>query len=177
MILVVDASAAVEYLLVTALGERVGGLLEAAALAAPELLDAEVLAVLRREVLAGRLGERRAAEAVDDLRDWGIERLPHRLLLDDAWSLRGHVTAYDALYIAAARRRHAALVDDAEYRRRKTLILRHGKPSAAIVPVDVAMPARRAARRLSAREVKAVFDAVAAGGRRGAVADLLSSRR
>jgi len=110
LILVIDASAAVEYLLVTALGERVGGLLEAAALAAPELLDAEVLAVLRREVLAGRLGERRAAEAVDDLRDWGIERLPHRLLLDDAWSLRGHVTAYDALYIAAARRRHAALV-------------------------------------------------------------------
>src|SRR5205807_2476046 len=110
LILVVDASAAVEYLLVTALGERVGGLLEAATLAAPELLDAEVLAVLRREVLAGRLGERRAAEAVDDLRDWGIERLPHRLLLDDAWSLRGPVTAYDALYVAAARRPHAAAV-------------------------------------------------------------------
>jgi len=110
LILVVDASAAVEYLLLTPLGERVGDLLGGAALAAPELLDAEVLAVLRREVLAGRLRERRATEAVDDLRSWGVERLAHRLLLEDAWSLRGHVTAYDALYVAAARARHAALV-------------------------------------------------------------------
>src|SRR5881397_2333159 len=102
LILVVDASAAVEYLLLTPLGERVGDLLGGAAPAAPELLDAEVL--------AGRLRERRAAEAVDDLRSWGVERLAHRLLLEDAWSLRGHVTAYDALYVAAARARHAALV-------------------------------------------------------------------
>ena len=49
-------------------------------------------------------------EAVDDLRDWGVERLPHRPVLEDAWSLRGHVTAYDALYVAAARARQAALV-------------------------------------------------------------------
>ena len=110
MTLVVDASAAAEYLLLTALGERVAGLLEGAALAAPELLDAEVLAVLRREVLAGRLQELRAKEAVDDLRDWGVERLSHRALLEDAWSLRGHVTAYDALYVAAARAREAAVV-------------------------------------------------------------------
>src|SRR5438046_9935740 len=110
LILVVDASAAVEYLLLTPLGERVGDLLGGAAPAAPELLDAEVLAVLRREVLAGRLRERRATEAVARLRTWGVGRLAHRLLLEDAWSLRGHVTAYDALYVAAARARHAALV-------------------------------------------------------------------
>jgi predicted nucleic acid-binding protein len=107
---VIDASAAVEYLLLTALGERVSGTLGDAALAAPELFDAEVLAVLRREVLAGRLRERRAAEAVDDLRDWGIERLAHRPLLDEAWSLRGHVSAYDALYVAASRARDGALI-------------------------------------------------------------------
>ena len=89
----------------------------------------------------------------------------------------GHIGHMRKTSLADAKARLSALVDDAEYRRRKTLILRHGKPSAAIVPVDVAMPARRAARRLSAREVKAVFDALAAGGRRGAVADLLSSRR
>jgi predicted nucleic acid-binding protein len=105
---VIDPSAAVEYL--TTLGERVSGMLGDAALASPELLDAEVLAVLRREVLAGRLRERRAAEAVEDLRDWGIQRLAHRPLLDEAWSLRGHVSAYDALYVAASRARDAALV-------------------------------------------------------------------
>src|SRR5437870_1612223 len=46
--LVVDASAAVEYLLLTALGERAGGGLERAALAAPELPDAVALPALRR---------------------------------------------------------------------------------------------------------------------------------
>jgi predicted nucleic acid-binding protein len=66
--------------------------------------------VLRREVLSGRLNERRAGEAVTDLRDWGLERLSHRQLLKGAWTLCGHVTAYDALYVEAARRRGAALV-------------------------------------------------------------------
>lgn len=110
MIVVVDASAAVAYLLQTALGVRVGALIEGADVSAPELLDAEVLAVLRREVLTGRLAERRGTEAVSDLRDWGIERLPHKTLLDAAWKLRGHVTAYDALYVSAAQAHGAALV-------------------------------------------------------------------
>ena len=110
MIFVIDAAAAVEYLLQTVLGVRVSSLVEDADLTSPELLDAEVLAVLRREVLCGRLDEERAGEAVEDLRNWGVERLPHKGLLDGAWGLRGHVTAYDALYVEAARQRHAALV-------------------------------------------------------------------
>jgi predicted nucleic acid-binding protein len=110
LIVVIDASAAVEYLLQTAVGMRAAALIEDGDVSAPELLDAEVLAVIRREVLGGRLKESRATEAVSDLRDWGIERLSHRSLLDAAWELRGHVTAYDALYVAAARARGAALV-------------------------------------------------------------------
>jgi len=106
----IEASAAVEYLLRTTIGRRMGGVLADARLLAPELLDAEVLAVLRREVLAGRLRERRAGEAVDDLRGWGVERLQHRYLLDEAWALRGHVTAYGALYVAVARRYGATLL-------------------------------------------------------------------
>ena len=110
MILVVEASAAVEYLLQTGLGQRVAGVLQEGKLLAPELLDAEVLAVLRREARAGRLPVDRASEAVSDLRDWGVERLAHRDLLEDAWTLRGHVTACDALYVAAARATGGALV-------------------------------------------------------------------
>jgi predicted nucleic acid-binding protein len=110
VILVVDASAAVEYLLQTTVGHRIGALLEDADVSAPELIDAEVLAVLRREVLAGRLEPRRAAFAVEDLSAWGAERITHRALLAHAWSLRGHVTAYDAFYVAAAKIRGAALV-------------------------------------------------------------------
>jgi predicted nucleic acid-binding protein len=110
LIIVIDASAAVEYLLQTGVGMNVAGIIETAELVAPELVDAEVLSVLRREVLAARLGEKRASEAVSDLRDWNLERIPHRGLLSDAWALRGHVSAYDALYVAAARARTAVLV-------------------------------------------------------------------
>ena len=110
MSLVVDASAAVEYLLKTTLGESLAPLLDEAALAAPELLDAEVLAVLRREVSGGRLKATRAQQALDDLRDWDLERIRHRELLNAAWALRARVTAYDALYVAAARLRGATLV-------------------------------------------------------------------
>ena len=110
MSLVVDASAAVEYLLKTKLGESLSHLLDEATLAAPELLDAEVLAVLRREVSTGRLKANRAQQALDDLRDWDLERIGHRELLNEAWALRARVTAYDALYVAAARIRGATLV-------------------------------------------------------------------
>jgi predicted nucleic acid-binding protein len=110
VIVVVDASAAVEFLLQTAIGMRVASLIEAATVMAPELIDAEVLAVVRREVLAARLGAARGGEAVADLGAWRFERMSHRALLDEAWSLRGHVSAYDAFYVAAARVRAAALV-------------------------------------------------------------------
>lgn len=107
---VVDASAAIEFLLKTQLGVHVAALVEDATLLAPELLDAEVLAVLRRDVLAGRLKERRAAEALEDLRDWGVERCSHRSLLATAWSFRNNVSGYDALYLAAARLNHCAVL-------------------------------------------------------------------
>jgi prevent-host-death family protein len=42
--------------------------------------------------------------------------------------------------LAHAKARISELVDAAEHHRRRTIILRHGKPAAAIVPVDVAIP-------------------------------------
>ena len=100
---VVDASVAVEYLLRTPVGESLGELLESAVLLAPELLDAEVLSVLRRAVLQGRLAETRALQAVDDLVHWPVERIPHRALAPLAWQYRHNLSAYDALYVATAR--------------------------------------------------------------------------
>ncbi len=108
--MIVDASAAVEYLLQSTLGLRVTALMGDGDVAAPHLIDAEVLAVLRREVLRGHLDSERAHEAVEDLADWGLERISHTSLLRGAWELRGHVTAYDALYVEAARQRGVALV-------------------------------------------------------------------
>lgn len=108
--LVVDASAAVEYLLRTRVGRAARDVFRAASLLAPELLDAEVLATLRRASMAGRLSPERAREALEDLAFWPVFRVRHAELLTDAWALRHNVSGYDAFYVAVARRYHAALV-------------------------------------------------------------------
>lgn len=45
--------------------------------------------------------------------------------------------------LANAKARISELVDQAEHRGRRTIILRHGKPAAAIVPIEVAQPVPR----------------------------------
>lgn len=107
---VIDASAAAEYLLRTSLGLKVSDLIEGAELAAPELLDVEILSVLRRAVLKKRLEEKRALSAIEDLVGWDVERIPHTLLINDAWQYRHNITAYDAFYVSAARMYDAPLL-------------------------------------------------------------------
>ena len=107
---VVDASAAVEYLLKTPLGLTIADVIEPAALIAPELLDAEVLSALRGAVLGGRLVETRALMALDDLAAWPLDRIPNRALARPAWQHLHNVSAYDALYVAAARAHDAPLL-------------------------------------------------------------------
>ncbi|MCY3889858.1 MAG: type II toxin-antitoxin system VapC family toxin [bacterium] len=100
---VIDASVAVEYLLRTPLGITLADTVENASLAAPELLDPEVMSALRRAVLTGRLDEPRAVMALSDLALWPIDRISHRTLALTAWEHYSNVSAYDAFYIAAAR--------------------------------------------------------------------------
>lgn len=107
---VIDASVAVEYLLKTPLGLALAELVERASLIAPELLDAEVLSVLRGAALSGRLAEGRALAALDDLAVWPVDRLPNRDLARLAWRHLHNVSAYDALYVAAARAHDATLL-------------------------------------------------------------------
>ena len=99
---VVDASVAVEYLLKTPLGLTVADIIEGASLVAPELMDAEVLSVLRRAVLNGQLGEARAQMVIDDLAGWPVYRVSHRPLAGLAWRYYRNVSAYDGFYVAAA---------------------------------------------------------------------------
>jgi predicted nucleic acid-binding protein len=99
---VIDASVAVEYLLRTPLGRQTADLIEEAFLLAPELLDVEVLSVLRRAVLRRRLEVQRAQMAIDDFLDWQIDRVPHAVLIREAWRHRHNMSAYDAFYVAAA---------------------------------------------------------------------------
>ncbi|OBI77610.1 twitching motility protein PilT [Mycobacterium sp. E740] len=71
-------------------------------LAAPEIVDLEVVSVWRRHVAAKLLTARRATAALTDLGELPLLRAPHRPLLDRIWKLRHSVTAYDAAYVALA---------------------------------------------------------------------------
>ena len=102
---VVDASVAIEYLLPTQLGDSIAELIEGDEIVAPEMMDAEVLSVLRRWALHGRIGVQEAEAALNRLVDWPVVRVPNRELAQGAWAYRHNVSAYDALYVALARRR------------------------------------------------------------------------
>lgn len=101
--IVVDAS-----VLVTGLaddgpeGDRVRARLLGERLAAPEVVDLEVLSAWRRLVSAGRLDERRAHLAAEDLTDLRLARASHTPLMRRCWELRQNLTVYDAAYVALA---------------------------------------------------------------------------
>lgn len=96
---VIDAS-----VLASALGDDGGDGARARAqihgedLAAPEIVDLEVLSVWRRTLT----DERRAALALQDLTDIPLLRAPHTPLLPRCWELRHNLTPYDASYVALA---------------------------------------------------------------------------
>ncbi len=71
-------------------------------LAAPDLIDVEVLSVLRRWERLAEITASRGQQALDDLQVLPIVRYPTRALLDRAWKLRHNLTAYDAQYVALA---------------------------------------------------------------------------
>jgi predicted nucleic acid-binding protein len=71
-------------------------------LAAPDLVDVETVAVLRKRWLAGDLSDRRFPAAVADLEDIDVDRFPTLPFMRRAYELRGNVTPYDAAYIALA---------------------------------------------------------------------------
>ena len=107
---VIDASAASEFLLRTALGLQIARIIEGASLYAPELMDAEVLSVLRKAVLDGSLSNDRAQAAIEDLEIWQVRRISHRHLTRIAWRYRHNLSAYDAYYVAVARAQDAPLI-------------------------------------------------------------------
>ena len=110
--IVVDASALLEFLLQTPIGIRVEERLfrDDDELHAPHLMDVEVLQRLRRLVRTGEASFSRAAGAIADLIDLHLHRHPHVDLLARAWKLRDNVSAYDAAYIALAEALDAPLV-------------------------------------------------------------------
>lgn len=110
--IVVDAS-----VLANAMGDDQGDgvtarvrLTNAGALAAPDLIDVEVVAVLRKRWISGDLTDQRFSNAIEDLEDLDLTRYPALPLMRRAFDLRANVTAYDAVYIALAERLDCTLL-------------------------------------------------------------------
>ncbi len=109
--LIVDASCLYEVVVDATLADQVRErLMLDQDHAAPHVIDVEVLSVVRRDHLLGRLDETAAWQAVEDLRAWPGERFGHRSLLARAWELRGNVRGWDAVYVALAEALDATLV-------------------------------------------------------------------
>src|SRR6266446_5789623 len=110
--IVLDASAAVDWLLQTSAGQNIEKRIYSRneTLHAPHLLDLEVTQVLRRLALQGVVSVHRADQAVRDLLDLRIARYPHLVLLPRIWQLRHNFSAYDAAYVVLAEKLGAALV-------------------------------------------------------------------
>ncbi len=97
--IVLDSSAAIRGLL----GEGAcRALMRTESIAAPHLIDAEVLHALRWLVLRGVLDEAAAVRAVDDWSAFAFVRLDVTGLSRRVWELRHNLSAYDATFVALA---------------------------------------------------------------------------
>lgn len=110
--IVLDASALLELLLVTNKGGEVAERIAAPeeTLHAPHLIDLEVAQVPRRYVARRQLDGARASQVLEDLRDLDLNRYPHDVLLGRIWELRHNASAYDAAYLALAETLEAPLL-------------------------------------------------------------------
>ncbi|MGH9301794.1 MAG: type II toxin-antitoxin system VapC family toxin, partial [Acidimicrobiales bacterium] len=99
--IVLDASAAVDLLLST---ERARGIAQAlgsvSQVHAPELIDPEVIAVVRRWTHKGWLKPAAGTRAIEELGELALIRHGHGPLRLRAWELRDRCTVYDACYVA-----------------------------------------------------------------------------
>ena len=110
--IVLDASAAVDWLLQTPAGRQIDKRIYSRneSLHAPHLLDLEITQVLRRLVRESLISSQRAGQAMEDLLDMRVTRYPHVILLSRIWQLRHNLSAYDAAYVVLAEKLGAALI-------------------------------------------------------------------
>lgn len=103
MPVVIDASALFELVVQSERATAVAQAVGATEMVAPDVVNPEVLSILRRLERAGTLAARQAVQAVDDLMDAPVRRFSTLPLLAEAWTLRANVSAADACYVVLAR--------------------------------------------------------------------------
>jgi predicted nucleic acid-binding protein len=91
-------------------GDRAREVIGSHDVSVPDLVDVEVVSVLRRRWLAKTMTARRFAAPVDDLVALPTDRYPMLYFMRRANELRANVSAYDATYIALAEQLGCALV-------------------------------------------------------------------
>jgi len=107
---VVDTSALMEFLIGANPDRDLVQRLLTSTSAAPQLITAESLQVLRKLTRRGLLTDDQAEEALEHLLDTPIALIDHAPLVRRAWELRHTVSAYDALYLALAEQLDVPLV-------------------------------------------------------------------
>jgi len=110
--IVLDASAAVDWLLQTPAGRQIETRIysRSETLHTVHLLDLEVTQVLRRLLAKGTVTAGRAEHAIQDLLDLRITRYAHFPFLSRVWQLRHNFSAYDAAYVVLAETLAAPLI-------------------------------------------------------------------
>jgi predicted nucleic acid-binding protein len=109
-VLVADASAVVEVLRRTDLGDRIAATMRGATVAAPAHLDAEVLSALGRLWRAGEVDSKAVERSLERVGRMPVRRYPLTPLLRRAWALRDSIALRDGLYVACAELLDAALL-------------------------------------------------------------------
>lgn len=100
--MVIDASVVVAALITVGPGARWAEDIVARSFSAPHHLPVEVVHVLRREQLRGRIEKSAAALVLDDLDGLDVEYFEFSPLRERVWELRPTVSPYDAWCVALA---------------------------------------------------------------------------
>ncbi|MFY9488267.1 MAG: type II toxin-antitoxin system VapC family toxin [Solirubrobacterales bacterium] len=101
--MVLDASVLIDALVDDSQsGLRSRDAIKGTELAAPAIIDFEVLSAFRRLAHAPAFTKDRLDQAVDDLKGFPVTRVLHAKLIGRIWDLRENLTTYDAAYVALA---------------------------------------------------------------------------